>query len=121
MLSIVEYGWWIVGGLLVAGMPVWLFVILLRRVRHGSLGRVKAALTLLATTLLPIPYAAVITALHYLANLSRESASIWSGDAGMVAIGTIAVLLATVCVLNVVFWGVLLSSAASSTDRSSIT
>jgi hypothetical protein len=121
LFNVVEYAWWIVGAIVAAGTPAWLFVVLLRRVRRGYLPRMKAALLLLSTVLLPGLYIAIMAVLYGLAHLSEGATSIWTGDAGMVALGTTAILLGAVGVFNVVFWVVLVFRSESRTDGSSAT
>ena len=107
MLRVIEYAWGALGALVAAGTPVWLFVFLLRRVRRRSVARIKAALVYLLTVLLPVLYLAVLWGLADLANAFDARGSIWYGDAGIVAFGITGTLLASIGVLNILFWAAL--------------
>lgn len=104
MVNVAEYAWWIAGALFVAGTAVWFFILLARRVRRGNLSRKQAAMLLLPTLLLPVPYVFVAGVLYALAQALGPSPSIWAGDAGLVMLGTITLLLGGVGILNVAFW-----------------
>jgi hypothetical protein len=116
VLAFAEYGWWIVGAILVVSAALWVFVVLLRRVRRGSLGKAQAAFMLLPTLLLPVPYVFVAGFLYGLANALGPGHSVWMGDGGLVLVGTVLALIGGIGALNVVFWLMLLRGTGTAAE-----
>jgi hypothetical protein len=113
VLNFAEHAWWIIGAILVVGAALWVFVVLLRRVRRGTLRKGQAALLLLPTLLLPVPYVFVVGFLYGLANALGPGPSVWMGDAGIVLIVTVLALFGGMGALNVAFWATLLRIRAA--------
>jgi hypothetical protein len=116
VLNVIEYAWWVIGAVAVAGAALWVFVLLLRRVRRGTLQKGQAALLLLPTLLLPVPYVFVVGFLYGLANALGPGHSVWMGDAGIVLIATVLGLFGGMGALNVVFWVMLLRRTATAAE-----
>jgi hypothetical protein len=116
LLTVAEYAWWIIGAILVAGAALRVFVVLLRRVRRGSLGKAQAAFMLLPTLLLPVPYVFVVGFLYGLANALGPGHSVWMGDAGVALVVTVLALFGGMGMLNVVFWIMLLRGASTAAE-----